>query len=101
MQTVELKIHDNRICWRCGAKQGKCEHTEGKVYEGVLRTKNGLSEARQTTHFSSWYRDEIETIKHLIASNYTYSEIAERLNLSRGAIAGKVHRLKQSGEIPA
>jgi len=60
-----LTVHDNRICGRCGARQGACEHTHGQRFDYEMKVLVGSYESRRTEDFNSWVADEKATLKHL------------------------------------
>ena len=91
-----LAVLDNRICWRCGAKQGACRHTEGKRYDETLRVP--AYAGRECTAQVRWTKDEERLAARLWKAGGTTGQIAELLNTSRSAVSGKLFRLGLMGE---
>lgn len=43
----------------------------------------------------NWTPEKVRLLFTLRAANWTYDDIAARLNISRGAVAGKLHRVRK------
>lgn len=49
--------------------------------------------------YEPWTRGNVERLKSLYAEGRSFSEIAKALDCSRSRVAGKLHRLRQAGEL--
>ena len=54
--------------------------------------------ALQSRFYRGWSQEESAELSMLWRANYTSSQIAARLNRSRGSVLGKLHRMGMLGE---
>jgi hypothetical protein len=80
---------DSRICSRCGARAGHCDHL--KADTDVV----WLSRTNERTAYATlgWFEDEKQRLRDLCAAGYSNAQIAEIMNKTEGAIAGQIYRL--------
>ena len=88
MEYRTLTLVDSRICHRCGARAGKCEHLE--AVPGELHVpQNDMGRAPSFM----WNKDELETLAWYFEQGHSAARIADLMNKTQGAINGQIFRL--------
>jgi len=80
---------DSRICRRCGARAGQCEHLQAEPDIIWLSKSN-----EYRTSFAQWPIEERKRLLNLRSANLSNKQIAEVMNKTEGAVAGQLFRLR-------
>ena len=92
----QLEIRDTRLCPRCGAVAGRCDHMPAENY--ILEVSEKVA---QREIVLAWSPHELEKLEIYWRDGVTPTNIAELLNRSISAVKAQASRMRLQRKVAA